>query len=36
MPPEFQKITDKILHNIPNTFVFIGDILTVMGIVWRK
>ena len=29
MPPEFQKIMDIILHNIPNTFAFLDDILKV-------
>ena len=29
MAPEFQKIMDKILHNVQNTFTFIDDILTV-------
>ena len=29
MPPEFQKIMDKILHNVQNTFTFIDDILVV-------
>ena len=29
MPPEFQKITDKLLHNTRNTFAFIDDILIV-------
>ena len=29
MPPEFQKIMDKILHNVQNTFTFVDDILVV-------
>ena len=29
MPPEFQKMNDKILHNTQNTFTFIDDILIV-------
>ena len=29
MPPEFQKIMDKLLHNTQNTFAFIDDILIV-------
>ena len=29
MPPEFQKIMDEILHNIPITFAFIDDIIIV-------
>ena len=29
MPPEFQKIMDKILHKTKNTFSFIDDILVV-------
>ena len=29
MPPEFQKVMDKLLHNIQNTFAFIDDTLIV-------
>ena len=29
MPPEFQKIMDKLLHNKRNTFAFSDDILIV-------
>ena len=29
MPSEFQKIMDKILHNVRNTFTFIDNILVV-------
>ena len=29
MSPEFQKIMDKLLHSIQNTFAFIHDILIV-------
>ena len=29
MPPEFQKIEDKLLHKLRNTFTFIDDILIV-------
>ena len=29
MPPEFQQIMDRILHNTKNTFSFIDEILIV-------
>ena len=29
MPREFQKIMDKLLQNVPNTFAFIDDISLV-------
>ena len=29
LPPEFQKVMNKILHNTQNTFTFIDDILIV-------